>query len=90
MGVAVLKVRVLSFTNSLLFCVLNFFHSNPYGAVIWICNWHSIDNTSVFQLLLHNASTVWRFFFSILPSDSASASKLGTGKKFGGETADVN
>lgn len=38
MGVAVLKVRVLSFTNSLLFCVLNFFHSNPYGAVIWICN----------------------------------------------------
>lgn len=39
---------------------VNFFHSSPQSAVLWICGYSSTDNTAVFWLLLSCACTVSR------------------------------
>ena len=50
---------------------VNFLHSSWYGAMFWICDQNSIDNTGMFSLLLNSAYTESRpFMFPTLLSPS--------------------
>lgn len=50
------KETISNITISLYWDRVNFLHSSPYryyGAMFWICNHYSVDNTLMFQLLLN-------------------------------------
>lgn len=49
---------------------VNFFHSNPYGAVFQICHQNNIDNTPMFQLSLSGAWTTPRSLFGTLSPEA--------------------
>lgn len=70
---------------------VNFLHSSSYGAVFWICDENSVDNT-LFQLFLSSAYMVFTKVFSVsltvLP-----VRRLGVHEKLGGghrQTANPN
>lgn len=60
-----------------------FFHRNPHGAVIWICDYSSLGNTPVCWLLPSSACTASELclFFTLLPSTTYS----GVGKNSAGQ-----
>ena len=46
---------------------VNFLHSSWYGAMFWICDENSVDNTGMFSLLLSSAYTESRPFLLLKP-----------------------
>lgn len=61
---------------------VNSFHSSLHGAVFWICNKTSVDNTPVFWLLLGKVHTTSRL--SLLPTLPPRANRMGKHKNLGG------
>jgi len=47
--------------------IVNFLHSSLYGAMFWICDENSVDNTGTFSLLLSSAYTEPRPFLLLTP-----------------------
>lgn len=52
--------------------IILFFVVSMYGAVVWICDENSADNTPMFSLLMNSACTASRhFWFLMLPLSEA-------------------